>query len=216
MRSQTLMELKVCLFLQCHFSALHSSGRISSFFSTSWPLGCPRKTLSEIGMTREAMLQWYANISDGSYLPRPAESGGDMHHYAAMRFGQGELSVYHAALTRSKGNPWRKRCDLAANRKIRKVSFPTFPTVWFPRAVLVVSQSLGLGLVHHGRKPLKTSQNIWNPRSLATPVGCKAGWISFGYQCVGFLRRTWTLSSRASQLLLTMTPSSRCDKGSTA
>ena len=207
MRSQTLMELKVCLFLQCHF------------FS---PLGCPRKTLSEIGMTREAMLQWYANISDGSYLPRPAESGGDMHHYAVMRFGQGELSVYHAALTRSKGNSWRKRCDLAANRKIRNVSFPTFPNCVIPNSSACCVSIPGSGA---GASWTKATQNIskpqwkpgtWNPRSLATPMGCKAGWISFGYQCVGFLRRTWTLSSRASQLLLTMTPSSRCDKGSTA
>ena len=149
MRSQTLMELKVCLFLQCHI------------FFTSWPPKEDSVRNWDDQGSYAAMIN--ANISDGSYLPRPAESGGDMHHcitYLAMQFGQGELSVYHAALTRSKGNSWRKRCDLAANRKIRNVSFPRFPNCVIPNSSACCVSIHGSGAGASWTKATKeTSQN---------------------------------------------------------
>lgn len=44
--------------------------------------------------------------------------------------------------------------------------------------MLVVSQSLGLGLVHHGRKPLKTSQNHNGSQEPETLEALQLLWVA--------------------------------------
>ena len=131
-RGQTLMEMKaVCLFLQCYFKVCIQAAWFLQYFFH--PLAAQGRLCQKLGWPGKLCCNDLQTFQMWGSCLSHAESGGDMNHTMRLRDlqSQGELSVYHAALTRSKGNSWRKRRDPTANRN---VSFPTFPNCVIPNS----------------------------------------------------------------------------------